>query len=72
MSYANQIQEPEIKREKNLSEMTSDIAHATSQYAKDSREYFAKNPIKGVAIAAAAGAVIGSIITLSMQRKHRH
>jgi ElaB/YqjD/DUF883 family membrane-anchored ribosome-binding protein len=70
MSYANQLQQTERKLEKNLGEMTSNIAHTTSQYAQNSREYIILNPVKGVAIAAAVGAIIGSLLTLSVQRKH--
>jgi len=52
---------------KKLGAMASDLVSSTSSYVTTSRDYVAENPIKGVAIAAAAGVVVGSILTMSMR-----
>jgi len=55
---------------RRLGSVASDLAHSTTEYVKSGREYVTEHPVSGVAIAAAAGAVVGSLITLSMRRKH--
>ena len=47
----------------------SGLATSASEYVKTSREYVKENPAKGVAIAAAAGAVVGSLLTWAMRRR---
>jgi len=54
---------------KNIGEMASDLADSASKYATTSREFIVENPIKGVAIAAASGAVAGSLLTLALRRR---
>lgn len=49
--------------------MASDIASTTSEYLENGRTFVKENPVSGVAIAAAVGAVAGSIVTLAMRRK---
>ncbi|OFZ17697.1 MAG: hypothetical protein A2Z20_01570 [Bdellovibrionales bacterium RBG_16_40_8] len=49
--------------------MASNLVHAANEYAKSSRHYVEENPGKSVAIAAAAGLVAGSLITLVMRRR---
>lgn len=53
---------------KKVGDMGSEIAAKASTYVKTGREYVAENPVKGVAIAAAAGAVVGSLLTLGLRR----
>jgi ElaB/YqjD/DUF883 family membrane-anchored ribosome-binding protein len=47
--------------------IASDFAHSTADSMKSSREYVKENPVKGVAIAAAAGLVAGSLLTMVMR-----
>jgi ElaB/YqjD/DUF883 family membrane-anchored ribosome-binding protein len=54
---------------KKIGEMTSNFAHSSSEYVKSGRDFVVHNPAKGVAIAAATGAVVGSLITLAMRRR---
>lgn len=52
--------------------MASQISDSASDYAKSGREYVKENPVAGIAMAAAAGAIAGSLITLIMRRRsHR-
>ncbi len=55
---------------KRLGNVAAGFAHSTTEYVKSGREYVSENPVSGVAIAAAAGAVVGSILTMSMRRRH--
>lgn len=50
-------------------ELTSSITQTASDTFENSREYVKANPIKGVAIAAAAGLAVGSLLTLMLSRK---
>lgn len=49
--------------------MASEFAHSASEYVETGRGYVKSNPGKSVAIAAAAGLVAGSLITLAMSRR---
>ncbi len=55
---------------RKLGNAAAGFAQSTTEYVKSGREYVSENPVSGVAIAAAAGAVVGSILTLSMRRRH--
>jgi ElaB/YqjD/DUF883 family membrane-anchored ribosome-binding protein len=55
---------------KRLGTMTNNFTHSANEYVKSGREYVAENPAKGVAMAAATGAVVGSIITWAMSKRH--
>ncbi|GIL16759.1 MAG: hypothetical protein BroJett040_05100 [Oligoflexia bacterium] len=50
--------------------MATNFAEKTSEYIQSGREYVKESPVKSVAIAAAAGAVAGSLLTMAMRRKH--
>lgn len=52
---------------KKIGTFASDVVNSTSRYVNTSRDYVAENPVKGIAIAAAAGAVVGSILTMTMR-----
>ena len=54
----------------SLGAMASTFANATSTYLKTGKEYVKQNPNKAVAIAAAAGIVTGSLLSMAMRRKH--
>ena len=49
--------------------MASTFASTTSSYLKNSREYVKANPNKSVAIAAVAGIVTGSLISMAMRKR---
>ncbi len=48
-----------------------DLANSTLEYVKNGQAYVRQNPVKGVAVAVAAGMAIGSLMTLIMQRRQR-
>lgn len=49
--------------------MASDLATSTADSLKSSRDYVKENPLKGVAIAASAGLVAGSLLTMAMRSR---
>ncbi len=49
-------------------EAVSHFASSAKQYYDGSREYVKSNPVKGVAIAAAAGLVTGGLLSLALRR----
>ncbi|MBL7543307.1 MAG: hypothetical protein JNL11_05795 [Bdellovibrionaceae bacterium] len=55
---------------KKVGAIASDFSSAAMDYAKNGREYVKENPGKGVAMAAVAGLVTGSLLTLAMRRRH--
>lgn len=50
-------------------ELTSSFSQTATDTFENSRDYVKANPIKGVAIAAAAGIAVGSILTMMFSRK---
>lgn len=77
---AKSVRDPFSEIEKTVSNLTHDIGEqagvmvskltdSASDYYSTSRDYVKKNPAKGAAIAAAAGILIGGLLTLSMRRK---
>lgn len=51
--------------------LASQMASSVNEYVKTGREYVQENPAKGIAIAAAAGLVTGSLLTMAFRgRKH--
>lgn len=52
-------------------EVASRISEKSQDYYKASEDYVKTNPVKGVAIAAGAGLVVGSLLTMALRnRKH--
>ncbi len=49
--------------------MASDVAHASSDYVRTGRDYVKENPAKGLAIAAATGLVVGSLLTMVLRQR---
>jgi ElaB/YqjD/DUF883 family membrane-anchored ribosome-binding protein len=49
--------------------MASNFANSTANSVESGREYVRENPIKGVAMAAAAGMVFGSLLTAVMRSR---
>lgn len=53
-------------------QMAAQVGDTVSEYYSSGREYVKTNPLAGVAMAAAAGMVAGSLITLAMRSPSRH
>lgn len=71
MPYEDSMERFSHDAGRKIGEMASDFTHKTSEYAKAGREYVKEHPTTGVAIAAAAGLVAGSLLTMALQsRKH--
>lgn len=64
------FEEMSNKAGRKLGTMTSSLANSANEYVKSSREFVVENPVKGVAIAAATGALVGSLITLAVRKRH--
>lgn len=52
-----------------MGDLASSVSHTASTYAKEGREYVRDNPGKGLMMAAATGAAVGSLLTLALLRK---
>jgi ElaB/YqjD/DUF883 family membrane-anchored ribosome-binding protein len=50
--------------DKQIESMTAKTASTVMDYVDTSRDYIKQNPIKGVAIAASAGLLLGGLLTL--------
>jgi ElaB/YqjD/DUF883 family membrane-anchored ribosome-binding protein len=55
---------------KKIGEFASNAADSAMKQARSGRDYIARNPITGVAIATASGLVAGSLLTMVMRRRH--
>lgn len=55
---------------KKVGAYASDFANVTMDYAKTGRDYVKENPGKGIAVAAFAGLLTGSLLTLALRRRH--
>lgn len=55
---------------RKLGSMASEFSDRTSEYVRTGREYVKEHPTTGVAIAAAAGLVAGSLLTMVFRRRH--
>lgn len=63
------IEKMSVEAGEKVGVIAADIAQSTSQYVQSGRQYVQENPIKGIAIAAAAGLVAGSLLTLALRNK---
>ncbi len=52
-----------------LGKMVSNLTQDTTEILGNTEDYIKKNPTKSLMIAAAAGAVLGSILTLTLTRR---
>jgi ElaB/YqjD/DUF883 family membrane-anchored ribosome-binding protein len=50
-------------------EMASRVSEKSQDYYKASEDYVKSNPVKGVAIAAGAGLVVGSLLTMVLNSR---
>ena len=55
----------------NLMEKPFDLAQSAAESLKTGRAYVKDNPIKGVAVAAAAGLVAGGLLTVLFRKSHK-
>jgi ElaB/YqjD/DUF883 family membrane-anchored ribosome-binding protein len=49
--------------------VASGITNSASEYIRTSSQYVRDNPVRGVAVAAAAGVIAGSLLTIAMRRR---
>ncbi len=49
--------------------MATSLADTASEYAQTGRGYVKENPIRGAAVAAGVGLVVGSLLTLAFRRR---
>ncbi len=52
----------------SLGHLAKSIVNTAGDYTRQGRRYVAQNPAKGIAIAAAAGVLLGSVFTLAMRK----
>ncbi len=50
--------------------MAASLANSATDYVSRTQSYVKENPTKGVVIAAAAGLIAGSILTMALRRRH--
>lgn len=65
---SNQLEKIAHNAGEKAGELTADFASTARKSIASSREYVQANPIRGVAIAAATGVVVGSLLTMIMRR----
>ena len=53
----------------DLGKAASNVSEKTSEYVKSTRSYVEENPLQSIAIAATAGLVVGSLITMISSRR---
>lgn len=53
----------------SFGDMASTLASTTSSYLKSSKEYVKQNPNKSVVMAAVAGIVTGSLLSMAMRKR---
>ncbi len=54
-----------------MGQMASNIVDQSTEYVKSGRDFVKENPGKGIAAAAAAGVVVGSLLTLFLRRRNQ-
>lgn len=52
-----------------IGSIASQLSDSATEYAETGRKYVKENPLQSVAIAAAAGAVVGGLLSLSMRSR---
>lgn len=63
------VLDAEYKWEQMAYKTGQNVGTMSTNYTKTGRKYVVENPIKGIAIAAATGAIIGRLITCGMSRR---
>lgn len=69
MGVEHQLEKTAKNAGEEIGAMASDFASRSADSLKSGREYVKENPVRGVAIAAAAGAVAGSLLTMAMRKR---
>lgn len=67
--FDEQIDDASIVAGRKVGQFASDLSHTTSDYVKNGRAYVRGNPIAGVSIAATAGLMVGSLMTMALRRR---
>lgn len=74
--FRNKIKDNDHQLEKfvtrtgeTVSAVASDVTSRTADTIRSSKEYVKENPVKGVALATAAGLMLGSFLTRMMRSK---
>ena len=68
-SSENQISQLAHDTGKKIGTMAAEFTNSANKQFEVGKEYVEENPLKGIAIAAATGLVLGSLITLAFRRK---
>lgn len=55
---------------KKIGELASGFSHSASEYIQTGKSFVRANPAKSIAIAASAGIVAGSVLTMILNRKN--
>jgi ElaB/YqjD/DUF883 family membrane-anchored ribosome-binding protein len=69
VSTGKQLEKISHSAGETIGEAASNFANTTSEYVKSGRQYVVGNPVKGVAFAAAAGLIAGTLFTLALRRR---
>ena len=67
-NFKNAVNSSASQLTEQVTDWTSAARDAAGDYIKTGTEYVAKNPVQGAGIAAAAGAVIGCLLTLAFTK----
>jgi ElaB/YqjD/DUF883 family membrane-anchored ribosome-binding protein len=65
----NKVQAAEHNLEMMAKKTGRKFREVTSGYVNTGREYVIENPVKGIALAAVTGAVVGSLITFGISSR---
>lgn len=55
---------------KTIGSAVGKVSNQTTQYVQATREYVSENPLQSVAIVAAAGVAVGSLLTMLTRKSH--
>ena len=66
---SNNIERMARRAGEKVSAASTHFVDSASEYVRSGRHYVQENPEKGVAYAVAAGAIVGSLVTLAMRRR---
>ena len=67
----NQIEKMAMNAGEKVGAYASSIADTSANTLRSSREFVKENPVKGVAYAAAAGLVLGGLLTMAFRRSSK-
>ncbi len=68
-NFTNSVEKFSNKIGNDLGSMAGEVSNKLNSYVKNTRDYVEANPMQSVAIAAAAGAAMGCLITLAASRR---